>query len=225
MKNSVPALAASSDDSEMRSRILAAAFQVFTSNGYSGATTSAIAERAKVSKRDLYAHFENKQSMLLACIESRTVKMRMHEGLPEPHDRDMLASTLLAFAANVLTESTHPAVTAMFRLAISEADRSPEVAQALDECRKVNRGVLADFLASAQTAGLLAAGDAAAMADQCMALVWEDLMLGLLLGVLQRPSVATLQRKAGKAIDVFLKQHSTPAPIRPARRANSRPRP
>jgi len=149
----------------------------------------------------------------------------MHEGLPEPRDHDMLASTLMTFATNVLTESTHPAVTAMFRLAISEADRSPEVAQALEECRKANRSALAEFLGGAQSAGLLAAGDAAAMADQCMALVWEDLMLGLLLGVLQRPSIATIQRRASKAIDVFLKQHSTPAPIRQARRASARPRP
>src|SRR5450755_653974 len=166
MKNSVLPDAASSDDSEMRKRILGAAFQAFTANGYAGTTTRAIATRAKVSKRDLYAIFEDKQAMLVACIESRTAKMRIPEGLPEPRSREMLASTLTAFATNLLTESSHPAAIAMFRLAISEAERSPEVAQALEECRKANRRTLTDFLVHAQSVGLLLSGDAADMAGQ-----------------------------------------------------------
>jgi AcrR family transcriptional regulator len=211
MKSSVLPDAASSDDSEMRKRILGAAFQAFTANGYAGTTTLAIAARAKVSKRDLYAIFENKQAMLVACIGTRTAKMRMPEGLPEPRSREMLASTLTAFAANLLTESSHPAVIAMFRLAISEAERSPEVAQALEEGRKASRRTLTEFLVHAQSVGLLPSGDAADMADQCLALIRDDLMLSLLLGVLKRPSLAHIQRNAAKAVAVFLGHHPKPA--------------
>jgi AcrR family transcriptional regulator len=203
--------AAPLDDSEMRKRVLGAAFHAFTANGYAETTTRAIAARAKVSKRDLYALFENKQAMLVACIASRTATMRMPEGLPEPSSHEMLASTLTAFATNLLTQSSQPAVIAMFRLAISEAKRSPEVARALEESRKANRRALTEFLAHAQSVGLLLSGDAADMAGQCLALVWEDLMLRLLLGVLKPPSLAHIQRNSAKAVAVFLRHHQKPA--------------
>lgn len=214
MKSSVLPDPTSTDGSEMRRRILGAAFQAFTENGYAGTSTLAIATRAKVSKRDLYAIFANKQAMLVACIKSRSAKMRMPEGLPEPRSRQMLASTLTAFATNLLMESTHPTVIAMFRLAISEADRSPEVAQALEECREANRRTLSGLLVHAQSVGLLLSGDPAEMASQCLALLWEDSMLSLLLGVLARPSRAQIQRHAAKAVTAFLQLHPKPARTR-----------
>jgi AcrR family transcriptional regulator len=209
MKASVHPDPASAGESEMRKRILGAAFQAFTTDGYAGTTTRTIAARAKVSKRDLYASFENKQAMLIACIETRTASMRVPEGLPEPRSRDMLASTLTAFATNVLTESTHPAAIAMYRLAISEAERSPEVAQALEEGRKANRRLLTEFLVRAQSLKLLPPGDAADMASECMADVWGDLMLGLLLGTVKRPTPAHIRRNAARAIEAFLRHHAS----------------
>ena len=200
----------------MRQRILGAAFQAFTRDGYAGTNTLAIATRARVSKRDLYAAFASKQAMLVACIKSRAGRMRMPEGLPEPHNREMLASTLTAFATNLLMESSDPAVIAMFRLAISEADRSPEIARALEECREANRRTLIDLLVHAQSAGLLPTGDAADMASQCLALLWEDLMLSLLLGARPRPGRAHIQRRAAGAVTAFLQLHSARA--RTARR-------
>ena len=68
----------------MRARILRAAFQAFTENGYAGTSTLQIATRAKVSKRDLYAIFANKQAMLVACIKTRLEKMRMPPGCRLP---------------------------------------------------------------------------------------------------------------------------------------------
>ena len=55
----------------VRQRILEAAFAAFREKGYAGATTREIAARAKVSKRDLYTLFPDKQTMLAACIRSR----------------------------------------------------------------------------------------------------------------------------------------------------------
>ena len=76
MKSSALPVSTSIDESDMRQRILHAAFHAFTENGYAGTSTLAIATRAKVSKRDLYGLFENKQAMLVACIKSRTAAMR-----------------------------------------------------------------------------------------------------------------------------------------------------
>ena len=48
----------------VRERILGAAFATFMEKGFAGTTTREIAARAKVSKRELYTLFEDKQAML-----------------------------------------------------------------------------------------------------------------------------------------------------------------
>jgi hypothetical protein len=124
----------------------------------------------------------------------------------------MLAATLAAFAAKWVIEISHPSVIATFRLAIAEATRSPEVAQALDSAgRDAIRGVLAQLLSTAQSAGLIGAGQPMQMATQFLGLVWEDLMVGLLLGVAATPGPAEAARRADKAVAAFMQLNLDPA--------------
>jgi AcrR family transcriptional regulator len=199
-------------ENPVKARILRAAFQAFTEDGYAGASTLDIARRAKVSKRDLYSNFGSKYAMLVACIESRADRLRLPPGLPIPRSREMLAATITAFAGNVVRESSDPAVIAAFRLAIAEATRSPEVAQALDTAgRDTARRALAEYLAGAQAAGLLGAGDPGELAVQYLGLLWENLMVRLLLGVATTPTPAEAARRATKATAAFLLLHPDPA--------------
>ena len=168
-----------------------------------------IATRAKVSKRDLYAMFPTKASMLVACITSRSQKMGMPEGLAEPEDRQMLAATLGAFAANFLAETLHPDVIGMYRLAIAEAVRSPEVATLLAEARQANRVILHDLFVRAQAKGLLPSVDTAEMVRQYFALTSEDLILSLLLGS-ETPSRGEIERRAARSAVEFLLIHPPP---------------
>jgi AcrR family transcriptional regulator len=196
----------------MQERILGAAFKAFTEDGYAGTSTLDIATRAKVSKRDLYANFGSKHAVLVACIKSRADRMRLGPDLPAPRTRQMLASTLVAFATNLVREASHPSVIAAFRLAIAEATRSPEIAQALDSAgRAATRSALAELLANAQSTGLLGTGEPVEMAMQYLGLVWEGLMVGLLLGVATTPEPAEAQRRATKATAAFMQLHPGPA--------------
>src|ERR1700751_3357814 len=131
MKRSISPVPAAPDN-RMHERILGAAFKAFTEDGYDGTSTLDIATRAKVSKRDLYANFGSKHAVLVACIERRADRMRLPPDVPAPQSRQMLASTLTSFATNLVREVSHPSVIATFRLAIAEASRSPEIAQALE---------------------------------------------------------------------------------------------
>ena len=159
MKKSITPVPAAAEN-PMHERILGAAFQAFTQEGYADTSTLDIATRAKVSKRDLYANFASKHAVLAACIKSRADRMRLPPDLPPPRSREMLASTLTAFATNLVRETSHPAVIATFRLAIAEATRSPEIAQALDTAgRDATRRALAELLASAQSTGLIGPGE------------------------------------------------------------------
>lgn len=191
-------------------RIIGAAFKAFMENGYAGTSTLEIATRAKVSKRDLYANFADKQAILLACIASRAARMRLPPDLPAPRSRAMLASTLTTFGATVVREVCQPAVMAMFRLAISEAERSPDVAATLNDSRSVNRGALAGVLAKAQATEILGDGDPQEMMEQFFGLLWGDLMLSRLLGVAALPKPAEIDRRAHAATEAFLKIYANP---------------
>ena len=195
----------------MQERILGAAFKAFTEDGYAETSTLDIARRAKISKRDLYANFGSKQAVLVACIKSRADRMRLPPDLPTPRTRQMLASTLTGFATNLVREVSHPSVIATFRLAIAEATRSPEIAQALDVAgRDAARSALAELLANAQSIGLVGPGEPREMAAQYLGLLWENLMVGLLLGVAATPEPADAERRATRATAAFMQLHPDP---------------
>jgi AcrR family transcriptional regulator len=197
----------------MRERILGAAFESFIENGYAGTSTLEIATRAKVSKRDLYANFDGKQAMLVACIAGRAQRMGLAPGLPSPRDRSILEAVLVTFGSNLVREVSHPTVLTMFRLAIGEAERSPEVAQTLHESgRKTSIKSLADFLGRAQAAGLLGPGEPLELGTQFVALLWDGLLVNLLLGVAEPPRPEEIEPRAARAAATFLKLHEPASP-------------
>ena len=120
------------DATEVRKRILGAALSAFMEGGYAQTSTLEIATRARVSKRELYSLFGNKQAMLVACITERAQRLKAPADLPELHDRGTLAKVLTAFGTKLLTETSDPVVVAVFRLAVSETVNAPKVAQALE---------------------------------------------------------------------------------------------
>jgi len=211
MRESISPVPAAAEN-HMHERIIGAAFKAFTEKGYAATSTLDIATRAKVSKRDLYANFGSKHAVLVACIKSRAERMRLPPDLPIPGSRQMLASTLTVFATNLIRETSHPSVIATFRLAIAEATRSPEIAQALDSAgRDATRRALAELLADAQSIGLIGPGEPTEMATQYLGLLWEGLMVGLLLGVDATPKPAEAERRATKATAAFMQLHPDPA--------------
>jgi len=211
MKSAASPSPAPTAETPMCDRIIAAAFKAFMANGYASTSMLEIATRARVSKRDLYANFPSKQAVLLACITNRAARMRLAPDLPAPRSREMLAATLTTFGATVIREVCQPAVTAMFRLAIAEAARSPDVAETLEASRSVNRNALAALLGEAQATGILGHGDPLQMMEQFFALLWGDLMLGRLLGVAGAPKPAEIERRAWYATEAFLKLYVDPA--------------
>jgi hypothetical protein len=99
---------------------------------------------------------------------------------------------------------------AIYRLAISEAVRSPDVAETLNTSRAVNRNALAELLAGAQAAGVLGPGHPQQMMEQFFGLLWGDLMLSRLLGAVSVPRPEEIDRRARVATESFLKIHAKP---------------
>jgi AcrR family transcriptional regulator len=198
------------DETAVRERILDAAFAAFMKNGYATASTLEIATRARVSKRELYALVGNKQKMLIAGISKRARRFEVPADLPVPRDRETLAHVLATFGANLVREATHPAVIAVFRLAISEVNHAPEVARALDStARETSRAALRKIMSAAQASELLT-GRPAELATQFAGLLWRDLQVNLLLGVTERPTPREIARRARDAAAAFLQLHPLP---------------
>jgi AcrR family transcriptional regulator len=198
------------DETEVRARILDAAFAAFTKSGYAASSTLEIATRARVSKRELYALVGNKQEMLIACISARATRLQVPADLPVPHDREALAHVLASFGTKLIREITDPTVIAVFRLAIAEAVHAPEVAQALDSIgREASRAALRQIMSRAQASGLLN-GRPAELAEQFGGLLWGNLMVSLLLGVAARPNSREVAARARDATAAFLQLHLLP---------------
>jgi AcrR family transcriptional regulator len=198
------------DETPVRQRILDAAFSAFMESGHAQASTLEIATRARVSKRELYSLVGNKQEMLVACIGERAKRLRVPAGLPEPHDREALARALQAFGTQILQEVSDPTVIAVFRLAIAEAIRTPEVARALDAIAgETSRGALREVMTRARSFGLVS-GKPAEMAERFAGLLWGNLMISLLLRVVDRPTPREIARRARDAAEAFLQLYPEP---------------
>jgi AcrR family transcriptional regulator len=201
---------ADSEETEVRARILEAAFAAFMKQGFAASSTLEIATRARVSKRELYALVGNKQEMLIACISARARRLQVPADLPVANDRETLEYILTSFGTQLVREITDPTVIAVFRLAIAEAVHAPEVAQALDSIgREASRAALRQIMSQAQASGLLN-GRPAELAEQFGGLLWGNLMVSLLLGVAERPNSREIAARVRDATAAFLQLHPLP---------------
>jgi AcrR family transcriptional regulator len=188
-----------------RERILQGAMKAFMELGYSETSTLEIATRARVSKRELYTLFGNKQAILAAGIAHRVQRMPLVPKLPEAHDREALATILIELGAVILREVLDPHVVAVFRLAIAEAQRAPEVAQTLEMGRQTIRRAVSDVIVQAHSAGLLGTREPTDMSYQYLSLLFGDSMVSVLLRVREAPGPAEADRRARAATADFLR--------------------
>jgi AcrR family transcriptional regulator len=199
-----------SSDTSIRERVLKAAFAVFRERGFSDASTLEIATRAQVSKRDLYALFGTKQAMLAACITARARRMRQPLDLtaPAPESREAVAATLVELGRSILHGVCQPDVLAVYRLAIAESDRAPEIARTLDRAgREANHLMLSTWLAKAQAQHQIGAGNPATMAANFLAVLGGGLLIQLLLRVREAPTAGEIERRARAATETLLSLH------------------
>ncbi|HEV2357053.1 MAG TPA: TetR/AcrR family transcriptional regulator [bacterium] len=197
-------------ETSIRGRILDAAFSAFMEGGYADTSTREIARRARVSKRELYALVGNKKEMLAACISERANRLRVPADLSVPRNRESLAHVLASLGTQLLREISDPAVIGVFRVAIAEAVRAPEIARVLDSIgRETSRAIVRKIMAQARSVGLLA-GHPAEMAEQFAGLLWGNLMVSLMLGVADRPTPRDIARRARCATTAFLKLYPEP---------------
>jgi hypothetical protein len=79
---------------------------------------------------------------------------------------------LVEFGVSLLKTVCHPEVLTVFRLAIAESDRAPEIGRALDSSgREANQKALIELIRKAQAQRLVAAGDPDILAGRYFAVL------------------------------------------------------
>lgn len=205
-----PASKAQSKDvsTSVRDRVLRAAFTLFSQNGFSSTSMLDIVTRARISKRDLYALFNNKHAVLAACINERCQQMRQPLDAPAAavgQTRDELAALLVEVGASILKTACQPEVLTVFRLAILESDLAPEIGRTLDSVgREGNQKALTELIRKAQARGLILAADPTALAARYLSLLWGDLLIRLLLRVREAPAHREIEARARAATETLI---------------------
>jgi AcrR family transcriptional regulator len=193
--------------SSIRDRVLNAAFSLFREQGFSSTSMLDIVTEARISKRDLYALFRNKHEVLAACISERTERMRrpLDTMISVPQTRDTLATLLVEFGVSALKTMCHPDALTVFRLAIAESDRAPEVARTLDSsAREANIKALTELIRKAQSQGLIAAGEPAVLVARFFSALAGDLLIRLLMRVREAPAEREIVTRARAAADTVM---------------------
>jgi AcrR family transcriptional regulator len=110
---------------ELREHILWVGKEVFLELGFERASMDEVANRAKTSKRSLYAHFESKGKLFVAVIELVRGLFLDRLKLPE-HYSAKPAEALVLFCAHFLEAMLYQASVQLLRISMAETTRFPE---------------------------------------------------------------------------------------------------
>lgn len=121
-----------------------AAVELFVKEGYERTSMQKIAELAGVSKRTLYSHFENKESLFRECVarKAQLADIQLKTDMHESFEQGMYEITL-----KYLNYLSDPEIMKLWRLMIAESETHPELAEYFHQQGPVNiRKVFSDYM-------------------------------------------------------------------------------
>ena len=193
------------DDVERRKRLIDAAEHVFVEMGYGAANMDGIARRAGMSKKTIYQVFETKQDLFAAVIDSRRdalAAMIESEGAAESRrPEDALQRFLRQIARFILA----PRQAALYRLAVAESQRAPELANAFyREGATKACSPLTEWLAVQHERKVLHVPDPASAAKLLFFMAIAELQMRGLIGDGGAPEDSAIDQRVDHAVRVFL---------------------
>jgi TetR/AcrR family transcriptional regulator, mexJK operon transcriptional repressor len=143
----------------------------FLEYGYDGATMEAIARAAGVTKRTLYARYQDKRAVFLDVIPWALTRTVQGDSIPE-YDDDDLAAALTAIGRGALERALDPDTVRLHRIALNVSDRFPEFAISAETLGWSHRQrQVMELLRRHQTAGNIQVDDLELAAEHFLALV------------------------------------------------------
>lgn len=202
--------------SPKRRQMLEAAAGLFIAHGYAQVSMDAVARAAGVSKATLYAHFTSKDMLFASMVGEACQRNTALESNFPPVVSDIRAA-LTAIGTRGLTFLLQPHTQAIYRVAVAESGRFPELGRAFMQNgpqRFLDR--LAAWLAEQAAAGHLTIADPRIAADQFAALLRASLFLRVTLGLAESHSEAEITDSVTAAVETFLRAFAVGATSAPA---------
>jgi len=120
---------------KLEDKILDAAAAVFFHEGYGATSVEEISRRAQVSKRTLYARYDNKAALFSAVVHRIIQRLRPSGANATDHlfEGKSAAEVLRRIAPFILKASLSKESLALYRIVLAEAQRFPELALIMNE--------------------------------------------------------------------------------------------
>jgi TetR/AcrR family transcriptional repressor of mexJK operon len=216
MKQSPKAEITGAQKNEHQQRILKAAAEIFLKKGYEETSTSDIARRAKVSKRELYSNFQDKRDILAAVITELQEGIQSQANISWSSTQD-LRKVLTEAGAQILEFIYSERFGKLFRIVAAESFRDPVSAQKFYRLGPgAGREDTAAFIRRQMNAGGLRKADPLRAADDFLDLIVSSRHLtAVVLG--QEDDAPPLRAHVKHAVDVFLRYYGI-EPAEPTRR-------
>lgn len=191
-----------------RAAILEAAKQLFSDQGFNGASMDQIAAEAGVSKLTVYSHFGDKEALFTAAVRAKCEELLpddlFAEELKGPLRTQLMAIANAFFA---LASSDEAISTQRMMMALGQAD---------DPLRKLfweagpqrTQDAFAAFLQSRVKVGELEIPDVPVAAGQFFSLIKGEIHGRMLCGLCVRPASADVAAHIEATVDMFLRAYA-----------------
>jgi TetR/AcrR family transcriptional regulator, mexJK operon transcriptional repressor len=191
-----------------REEIARAALMLFARDGYERTSVDAIAAEAGVSKRTVYSHYGDKESLFLAVVQDTYSLMRLRfaqimsqlpSDVTESGDPE---KSLVSLIRGAVADVSHtPERANLLRAVIAEMPRFPRLAE-LWQSRAIGP-ILTEQVSRLVAAGVLKADDPQEAADHLSALTFGQLNNRSMMGTIPL-SDAEIDRIIASGVHVFL---------------------
>jgi TetR/AcrR family transcriptional regulator, mexJK operon transcriptional repressor len=192
---------------ERVSRIVTASLEVFSEFSFQDATTGEIARRARVSKRDIYAHFPDKHALLIATLNKalQTEISNITAAIARTQNVRSLQKRLEIIGSTLIDEVLSAAMSVLTRLVASESINRPLIGSVYFENGPVQRTVLiSEVLSSHNKDGKFKSSDVSRAAEHYLALVTYRPTLTTSMGMVEMWDLQSVHAHVASAVECFL---------------------
>jgi len=187
-----------------REQVVAAARKLFLGAGYGATSMDAIAAEANVSKRTVYSHFQNKET-LFAAIMVDVCNILSDSNPNEPSASDNPEIVLKQFGLYIIKSAFKPEALDVFRVVLAESSAFPELGKAFwDAGPDVMKNDIAEYLKDLDHRGVLNVKNPVLSAFQFIGMLKWPYHMRRLFGAGNAPTDLEMEESLDIAVSTFV---------------------